>query len=223
MQLDIKPALIHYDLSVTSPNAAIQGIRNLVEFDKDATDACSNEELIRKLKDLSPVGRAEVLVKDIFGLEVKFGTLPEAVITIQALIDNALKTEGVVEDPDMALMAAQKRCTDFINKPQNRCMFVTAAPSGGQATVTEQRDFGAVGEIAVEVTKEGKFKKGEKERISEQLYTDWLKSAPDPTNNQEFIKILMDKLGMSKAGATTYNYNLKKKHGQPIKAKVKRA
>lgn len=221
MQFDISPALQHYDLSLVR-SAAVQDIRNLIDFDKDATDACANEELIRKLKNLRPVERAMMLVKDIFGIDVVFTEYFEAVITTQALIDAALANEGVVEDTEMALMAAQKRCKDFMNRPENKCMFVKAERTSAD-TVTIARDVGLGEDTKVSVTTEGKLKKGEKERIAIELYQNFVKTAADPNDNQAFIKLLMEKLGMTKAGATTYNYNMKKKMGGVIKAKPKRA
>ena len=67
---------------------------------------------------------------------------------------------------------------------------------------------------------DGSIKKGGKELLAVELYkkyTSELNGAP--YQNQAFIAILVAQLGMSKAGATTYNYNMKKKFGGEIASK----
>lgn len=219
MQVDIKPALNHFQIR-TFINGAVQDVRNLINFDTDF-DLQDNEALVLKLKGMSKLERAQMLVNDIFGAQVKFTSLDEAVIMTQCLVEHALKNDGVMEDVDMTVMAATKRCHDFINNPTNKWLFVKPE-SVAADTVTETQTIGGV-ETVVAVNTKGEFKKGEKERLAIELYQNWVKVAKDPTNNQEFIKILMDELGMTKAGATTYNYNMKKKMGGVIKAKPKRA
>jgi hypothetical protein len=220
MQFDIKPALIRCDISL-SRNAAIQEVRNLIEYDRDMIDNV-NEVLVGKLKGLRDVDRASILVQDIFNIDVKFADYWEAVLTTQALVDNALATDGIVEDGDLALMAAQNRCKSFMEKPANKCMFATK-DFAATNQVIEQQDVGLGEDTSVAVNKEGKLKKGEKERIAGELYKKFKAEATDPNDNQAFIQILMDNLSMSKAGATTYNYNMKKKMGGTIIAKPKRA
>lgn len=221
MQVDIKPALRHCDISL-SRNAAVQEVRYLIELDRDLIDNI-NEKLISDLKVFEARGRASFLVKQIFDLDVEFNTEVEAVLTTQALIDNALKEDGIVEDMDLALLAAQNRCKTFMNKPENKCMFATKDYVGGAPAITEVVDVGLGEGTTVAVTNEGKLKKGEKERIAIEMYKHFQATAVDPNDNQAFIRELMEKLHMSKAGATTYNYNMKKKMGGTIVAKPKRA
>lgn len=228
-QVDIKPALNHYAIASHSINSAVQQVSALIYFDPDL-NVGDNEELVRKLKKMSRIERAQTLVQDIFGVQVTFADEDEALFTTQALVEFALKTDGIVEDVDLAMMAAQQRTKKFKAVPENKWLFVRIEGGGAYSKPvnTEVREMVEGTTTEVKTTSEGNLKKGEKERIANDLYVDFLANderAKDPKlANQAFIGILMEKLEMTKAGATTYNYNMKKKHNSgAITPKPKRA
>lgn len=182
---------------------------------------------VREKMAKNTIAEAVMFIHQVIGVHTTFTSEDEAVMVCQAVVENAIRHDGDVGfDPDEAIENAKKRFFALRNNPANKWMF--AKPEGYSApTITETRQMIEGVETKVAVTADGGFKKGEKERLAIQLYQDFQKNNPlaaDPkAANQAFIAILQDKLGMSKAGATTYNYNMKKKLGGEITAKPKRA
>lgn len=181
---------------------------------------------VRERLETDGIHLAGTLVFEILGIHATFESEDQALLVVQAVVEDAIKHDGVAgNDPEEALAIAKKRVHEFMTKPANKWMF--AKPEGYSAThIVETKQIGGV-DTEVAVTAEGKFKKGEKEKHAITLYKTFTESNPlaaDPQKaNQAFIAILQKELGMSKAGATTYNYNMKKKLGGTIVAKPKRA
>lgn len=190
---------------------------------------CYSEAVMQVRERLEQKGihTAGMLVFEILGIHTTFTSEDEALMVAQAVVEDAIKNGGLVgEDPEEALAHAKARAARILNNPANKWMFVKPEVTATSGT-TETREMIAGVETQVAVTSEGKFKKGEKERLALEMYADFQKNDPRAADaklaNQAFIGILIDKLGMTKAGATTYNYNMKKKLGGHIEAKPKRA
>lgn len=201
--LNVIHTLEHMGISSTCYTQAVQEVRE--QINGKVTEA---KRIIHQLIEID---------EDL----VQFADVDEALMVTQALVEEAIKNGGSVgNDPEEAFANAKKRYQEVRSKLRNKWMFVK--PESMSVTITETKEVGGV-ETQVAVNKEGGFKKGEKERLAMELYQKFQKESPDPNNNQAFIGILMKELGMSKAGATTYNYNMKKKFGGTIVAKPKRA
>jgi hypothetical protein len=198
--LDITAALERMRIPLNSPTAAIRTVAE--KFEGENVDAIS---------------LATKMVKDMIGVDMTFSEANEARLTAMALAEAASKTGGKFEDEAAALGLASVRAREHMVK--NAWMYVkksTAAPSEVKAVV-EGID------TKVAVKKDGSIKKGGKQILAAELYKKHVLEATTAATNQEFIKILVKELGMSKAGATTYAYNCKKQLGEPkggiVKAK----
>lgn len=204
--LNIKHTLEHMGINAECYTQAVQQVREKMEK--------------------NTIAEAVMFIHQVLGVHTTFTGADEALLVSQAVVENAIRHGGDVGfDPEEAITAAKKRAAAFISNPANKWMF--AKPEGYSApSITEIKDIGGVA-TEVQVTTEGKFKKGQKEALAKTLYGDFQKNNPDAADpkkaNQSFIAILMKELGMTKAGATTYNYNMKKAMGGEIQAKPKRA
>lgn len=208
MSLNIKSTLDHMGISSTCYSLAVQEVA--VKLERNT------------------IASAVMFVHEVIGVHTTFEDADEAVMVSQAIVETAIKHDGEVGfDPEEALANAKKRYRALRDDPARKWMFAKPEGYSSIPVIHEQREMIEGVETQVAVTSEGKFKKGEKERLAIELYGDFQKNNPlaaDPQKaNQAFIAILVDKLGMSKAGATTYNYNMKKKLGGQITAKPKRA
>ncbi len=198
--LNITKSLEHRNINPQSYLQAVQQVREQIEGDECA--------------------KAGMLLFSVFDLDVKFDDARYALIVSQRMVENAIKNDCIIEDAAVALENAQLYAHEFINRPANKWMFAISAHVAA-STITEVREVGGTEQV-VAVNADGKFKKGEKQRLGRELYQKWIAGGADPKNNQEFIAILMKELDMSKSGATTYNYNLKKEFGQEIAVKNRR-
>jgi hypothetical protein len=137
-----------------------------------------------------------------------------ATIFTQSVIEYCIKQNHDV-DPHEAEQYAWTRATKFITSQQHQWMFTTADQSGS----TSSTNVVASVDVAVPVNTDGSIKKGGKEKIATALYHKFLadkkarNELPTKGDNQAFIAILMKELSMSKAGASTYAFNMRKRHG----------
>lgn len=206
--IDVSLALKHFDISTTS---ALRGVQEVHELITTATNPCK---------------KATELVEKILGVTVDFPQTDDrayipAYITVQAVVANVIRAGCKFDDANLVVEESKQHCTKFMNNPANSWMFAV------EKSVTASTNDVAVAEgidIKVAVKADGSIKKGGKEILAKALYEQYRASATfDASNeNQPFIAILMKQLGMSKAGATTYNYNLKKAFGGTITAKPKK-
>lgn len=201
--LNVNLSLAHYGISTTSPLSAVQTVRELIAAESDGNQCGAASKLIAKL----------------IGANVEFTDTNEAYITTQAIVETAIKAGGTVDSADELLAAAQLRCKSFMANPSNSWMFAKPAQAADNST---QVAVAAGIDVTVAVKADGKIKKGGKEVLAMALYKLHVTDSATPVDNQGFIAILMKELGMSKAGATTYNYNMKKKFGGVIVAKTKK-
>lgn len=202
--LNVNPSLLHYGISTTSPLSAVQTVRELIASETDGNQCGAASKLIAKL----------------IGANVEFTDTNAAYITAQAVVETAIKAGGTVDSAEELLAAAQARCSAFMGAPANSWMFAKPERTADNST---QVAVAAGIEVTVAVKADGKIKKGGKEVLAMALYKLHVTDSATPVDNQGFIAILMKELGMSKAGATTYNYNMKKKFGGTIAAKPKKA
>lgn len=199
--LDITAAMTHLSIPLNSPTAAIRTVAE--KFEGENVDV---------------IGLATKMVKEMIGADVVFTEGNEARLVVMALAEAASNCEGKFEDETAALLRAQTRAAEHMANKANTWMYVKKV----HAVPTEVKTV-VEGMTAVAVKADGTIKKGGKQVLAAELYTKHVLNAATPSTNQEFIKILVKELGMSKAGATTYAYNCKKSLGEPkggiVKAK----
>lgn len=171
----------------------------------------------RKVIEMYPSGqltrsKAEAIMNSLFGVAVPTSNDKEAEITLRYMITEAVRShvEGFVEDvEDVVRVATEKTKLFFVNQP----WFVPGAHSSIQdiPTAVETIDV-PVEDIKIERlmvgTKTVKPKKGLKQEAAKRIF-----DANKTEKNAVIIALFMKQLDMSKAGATTYLYNLKKAEG----------
>lgn len=216
--IDLKSALSHVGIR-PSRVAAAQDVHNIIDFTVETDEAIK----IANLKGMNEIERAMFLVQDIFGVTPAFRDYDEALHVTQYMVDLALAHEELGSEADDLLEQARAKYEQFRNTPKNKWMFIKPEGTYAAPVITEKKEIAGV-EQTVAINGKGEFKKGEKQRLAEQIYQEWMKTAKDLTNNQEVIELFISELGMSRSGATTYNYNMKKKFNSTnITAKPKRA
>jgi hypothetical protein len=136
----------------------------------------------------------------------------------QAVVEAVVRSVGTPVDETDLLIKAKARALKFVTNPDAQYFFKKADASASGQPTTEVA-FAPSVDVKVAVKADGTIKKGGKEVLAIALYEKHVKNAETPMTNQEFIAVLVKELGMSKAGATTYNYNMKKKFGGKIEPK----
>lgn len=179
-------------------------------------------QVVRKEIDQAadPLAKSNELINTIVGVDRKYGNLIFARMVAMAVADNAFKANHEIGDVEEFLNQAEARINALMADPNNRFMFVEAESDRRNVEPTEMKSIEGV-EMKVAVKANGKIKKGGKEILAHELYKKHVLEAATAATNQEFIAVLMKQLQMSKAGATTYAYNCKKKLGEPAGGIVK--
>lgn len=191
---------------------AVQAVRSRVT--KDDVNCMPGEgvALINKLLG-TQVSRDDLLS----GVEEKLVADFE-LMTAQAVAETIVRNVGIPVDEAEVLAAAKARVARLMSAPQHHWMFVKGSTSYGAPTTQVAVVEGLETKVAVKA--DGSIKKGGKEVLAAELYHKYVASLNGAEySNQAFIAILVKELGMTKSGATTYNYNCKKKFGGQIAAK----
>lgn len=176
-------------------------------------------------------GKGVALINQLLGLNLTYDAFIEPakdvkedlladyeLMVAQAVAETAVKNVGQPQDEQEVLTNARARAMRLLTSPQHAWMFAKPeSTASGQPT--EQVAVAAGIETKVAVKADGSIKKGGKEVLAIELYKKYVKNAEKPLTNQEFIAMLMKELGMSKAGATTYRYNMVKRFGGEIKSR----
>lgn len=206
--IDVSLALQHFGISNTS---ALRGVQEVHELIESAPNPCK---------------KATELVEKILGVTVDFPQTDDrayipAYITVQAIVQNVIRAGCKFDDANLVVEEGRQHCAKFMSNPANAWMFAV------EQSITAPTNDVAVAEgidIKVAVKADGTIKKGGKQILAKALYEQYRASPEFDANNenQPFIAILVKQLGMSKAGATTYNYDLKKAFGGTIVAKSKK-
>lgn len=197
--MDVSPALTHFGISKTSIIEAVQQVRTYIE-QADRPQQASN--MINRLIGID-VAPAQFFDKPLGSADVW------AMIVTQSIVDKCIKQQCIVDNPQDVVDAAFSHAQTFIMNPMNSWMFTVGetVSAGG-----EMKAFSSEVNVKVEMKSDGKIKKGGKEVIATALYQKYMADLNGAEfSNQAFIAILMKELGMTKAGSTTYNFNLKKK------------
>lgn len=184
--MNAKPVLLHMGLTVTSPSRIVEDIRDMIELAPN------------------PLKKANQLIADMTDLPALYTDIVLARHVAQYVAQIAVSHESF--DAEATIMVAEKHSEQIIAKMP--WAFVTEEPTTGQPGHVVAVVAGV--DLKVEVKADGKIKKGGKGPLAAELYKIHVLNATAPLSNQDFIKVLMKELDMSKAGATTYRYNLAK-------------
>lgn len=210
--IDVRIALNHFGIDSTCLTHAVQQVREFIEEGGESKRFARTNELLEKVLGV------RLQPADVTGRSI--GDDYDYTLTIaQAAVEAVIKQDGVIDDVDQVMAAAKVRADKFITNPAHTWMF---SKPESVAVTGEQVQVSADVDVKVAVKSDGSIKKGGKEVLAIALYEKFVTKAEVPVDNQGFIAILMKELGMSKAGATTYNYNMKKKFGGQIAAKPKK-
>lgn len=200
--IDVHHAFERRDLSTNSPLRAVQQTSQLI--------SCND----------NPVSTAIKLIHDVLGLNVSFTDARQARIVAMGVVESLVKSNLLCDEAEDVFAMAQQRASAFISLPQNQWMWAdeqAIEQAGNVCTVVEGID------TKVGVNANGTIKKGGRQVIVAEMYKKHVIGKIPPMTNQEFVQLLMKELGMSKAGATTYAYAVKKELGEPeggiVKAK----
>lgn len=212
--IDYSLAFKHYEISTLGVGRALRDVAQRIELEENVAS-----EKLTRLSESMQCLKASEIVKSLLGVDLSFPTAEHAVITTQAIVQSIVKNDFKVDSIEDVLANAKDYAEKFITNPKHQYFFAkeVTAETATEVAVVEGLD------VKVAVKADGKIKKGGREILAVALYEKFVKNAEVPLDNQGFIAVLMKELGMSKAGATTYNYNMKKKFGGTIVAKPKRA
>lgn len=202
--IDIKPALQHLNIDCVSVIKAMQDVRAYAELDTPNNRLTRVNDLLQKVFGFSLDG------VQIGGHDV-LHTYEHALTVAQAAFERAIKMNCTFDDADQLKVEAVNRASALIAKPSNSWMF--AQPESTQKQTSEVHTIGGV-DVAVVVKSDGKIKKGGKEVIALELYRKHVLDATEPLSNKALVELFMKEMNMSKAGATTYAYNVRKKLGE---------
>lgn len=151
----------------------------------------------------SPISAAQRVIRNITSIDVEIPNIETAVPLAQYIAINALKAEE-----GMTYEALIENGFTYVSELFKKHPWASPKTDSSTAPNTVAVVEGI--DVKVEVKADGKIKKGGKQILAVELYKKHVLETETPVDNQGFIKILMTELGMTKAGATTYRYNLAK-------------
>lgn len=163
-----------------------------------------------KVNDSSdPLYTATKLFNDILNVPVKFTDTIHARIAVKHMIRDVLTYKCLIDEDDIQSIIDQaiEYANEFCDDPSNSYLW-THSDNESVIKPTIQVVEGI--EMKVAVRDDGKIKKGGKQLLAAELYDKFIKLSTTPLSNKEFVQVLCDKLDMTKQGATTYAYNLRK-------------
>lgn len=213
--IDTEIAFKRFDISPTSVGRALRDVTLRIETEETA-------DQLRALSEMKQCEKASEIIHELIGVTMTFDSHHRAVLTAQAIVQALVKNACKVDDVDAIVNNAVEYVDKFLVNTKHQYFFAKK-----EATVQSTTDVAVSDavDVRVAVKNDGTIKKGGKEIITIALYEKYRASAEfDPANeNQPFIAILMKELHVSKACATTYNYNMKKRFGGQIDVKPKKA
>lgn len=193
-----------------SPQSAVQVVRTKITSD-DAVKVRpgAGVDLINELLSMQLVHRDVVA-----GINAKLAGDYELMLT-QGVAEAVVKAKGELFDPDTVLDEAKRRVMRLLDSPRHQWLFAKAAPPSSTGPVQTATVIADV-DVQVAVNSDGKIKKGGREVLAKALYQKRVIDSGVAVTNQEFIKMLCEELGMTKAGATTYAWNIDNQMGNKL-------
>jgi hypothetical protein len=159
-----------------------------------------------------PLAGAQKIFNDILGANMIFTDPVFARVATKKLIQLVVDNQCIIDETgkDLLIKASVEYAQAFVDDPKNS--YLWAQPSEESAQNTPVLFVEGIDRKVV-VNANGGLKKGGKKVMSFELYDKYITKAEVPATRKEFIKILVDNLGLTDQAASTYHYNLKS--GQP--------
>jgi len=164
-----------------------------------------------KITDASdPLYTATKLFSDVLSVSVKFIDVIHARIASKHMIKDVLTYNCQLDIDDIQSIVDQavEYANDFCADQANSYLWSQPDSDVSAPQTTIQVVEGI--DMKVAVRDDGKIKKGGKQLLAAELYNKFVKMTTEPLSNKLFVQLLIDKLDMTKPGATTYAYNLRK-------------
>jgi len=160
-------------------------------------------ELIRGASD--PSKKADEIVQAVAGVPMpKLDNIKKETVVAQAVVQTAVIHEEF--NGEAAVHAGVAKAETMAADPKYSFVFVKTEPVEDKGGTLVANVDGK--EYKVEVKSNGKIKKGGKQVLAAQLF-----EANKTSTTAELVALFVKELGMTKAGATTYVYNVRKKAG----------
>lgn len=189
--LNVKSMLDRYNIRYTNKVFAVADISERV---MGAVDPCYMATKI--FNDLLNI---PVPFKDPVHARTAAKHMVRDIITCNCQLDE----EDIADIIEAAIEYADQFCADSTNS------YLWAQPDETKVDIPTIQLIEGI-DVKVAIREDGKIKKGGKQVLAAELYDKFIKLAIEPLSNQLFIQLLIDKLDMTKQGATTYAYNLRK-------------
>lgn len=200
--INIIPALNHLGINSASAVHAVAQLRDAIEQSAEAQRVDATVQLCTTIFGSAP---------SFVSLDLKVATELEWAVTIaQYALQEAITAGGEVGDVPELFARATERAAKIIG---NHKWMYTAAQAVAPA---------AEGEAIVAKREDGTIKKGGKDVASQALYKKHVLETTEPMTSQQFVALLMSELQMTKSGANTYAFNVRKKLGGEYAARVKK-
>lgn len=193
--LNVTHVLEHIGIDMRSVSRAIQDASSIVR------------------ESPNPLHAARKMFQDVLSVEERFEDEVYARVCCAKMIELVVRANGEVADELVMVASARSYAKQFCDDPKHSYLWARSETPTTVATTSIQVVNGI--DVKVAVKADGKIKKGGKQILALELYKKKVLEATAPLNNQQFIALLMKELDMSKAGATTYSFNLKRDHGAP--------
>jgi hypothetical protein len=188
--LNLTKTVAHLNIPSDSPSRAIQAVRGRLER--------ANSEKIG----------ATDFVKALLDIDVTFETQDQARIAAFALIEDVITHKCEIDDAELAFDRAVVRANTFLGKSENSWMFNKPKESGvEQVAVVDGID------MKVGVKEDGKLARGGKKMLAEEIYKREAAKNGGVVDSVALAAIYVKDLGMTKLGARTYVYNMRKALG----------
>ena len=184
--------LVAMDFAVHSSNQLVQQIREYIEESK------------------TPLEAAHRFIFNMTSIPVVYTDLLLARVVAQSIAIDAITIDSYTFEDSIS--RGEHRYHELVKK-QPECRLKYEPSETPTFSTPKSTTSIAVAEgisTKVEVKADGKIKKGGKQVLAAEMYALHVTNSKTPMSNQEFIALLMKELGMTKAGATTYRYNLAK-------------
>lgn len=185
--LNISHSLERMGIRAHSRLAAVQDIRKMIQEEGKDVPA---------------------LIETLIGIRHgDFATEDQAILTVQYIVDEAVRNDGNVEDAEIVLADAIRKVHKLETRPDMQWMHARAASKVEEGVQEQVSDLV---EVTVAVKEDGSIKKGGRQVLAQALYQKYVVDAEVKPTNKEFKEMLVKECGMTMAGASTYAYNCDK-------------
>lgn len=147
---------------------------------------------------------ASSLIKKIVGVDTSFDNKYLAQCTMMYMVETIVKNGCNVDNADELVNNSRLKAAKHIDDPRYKDWMYVVRQTEYDGDTKE------IAGVNVAVKDDGNVRRGGKQQIAAALFEQHVTNASEPMKRGPFINLLMEQAGMSKAGASTYWYNLTK-------------